>query len=40
MMDLFFGLYSFCKVHGTIKTPPAVAAEITDHIWTVRELAK
>jgi transposase-like protein/IS1 family transposase len=38
MMDLFFGVYNFCKVHGTIKTSPAVAAGITDHVWTVREL--
>jgi hypothetical protein len=38
MMDLFFGVYNFCKIHGTIKTTPAVAAGITDHVWTVREL--
>jgi IS1 family transposase len=38
MMDLYFGVYNFCKVHGTLKTSPAVAAGITDHVWTVREL--
>jgi hypothetical protein len=37
-MDLFVGVYNFCKVHGTIKTTPAVAAGLTDHAWTVREL--
>jgi IS1 family transposase len=38
MMELFFGVYNFCKVHGSTKTSPAVAAGITDHVWTVREL--
>jgi hypothetical protein len=38
MMNVFFGVYNFCKVHGTIKTTPAVAAGITDRVWTVREL--
>jgi IS1 family transposase/transposase-like protein len=38
MMDLFFGVYNFCKVHGTLKTTPAVAAGLTDHVWTIREL--
>ena len=38
MMDVCFAVYNFCKVHGTIKTTPAVAAGITDHVWTVREL--
>lgn len=38
MMNLYLGVYNFCKVHGTLKTTPAVAAGLTDHIWTVREL--
>jgi IS1 family transposase len=38
MMDVFFSVYNFCKVHGTLKTTPAVAAGITDHVWTIREL--
>jgi hypothetical protein len=38
MMDVFFGVYNFCKKHATLKTSPAVAAGITDHVWTVREL--
>lgn len=28
MMHVFFGVYNFCKVHGTIKTTPAVAAGV------------
>ena len=38
MMALFIGVYNFCKVHSTLKTTPAVAAGLTDHIWTVRGL--
>jgi hypothetical protein len=38
MLNLFFGVYNFCKVHGTLKTTPAVAAGLTDHVWTVCEL--
>lgn len=30
--------YNFCKKHGTVKTSPAVAAGVTDHIWTVEEM--
>jgi hypothetical protein len=38
MMNVFFGVFNFCKKHGTLKTSPAVAAGITDHFWTIREL--
>jgi transposase-like protein/IS1 family transposase len=38
MMNVFFGVYNFCKKHGTLKTSPAVAAGIADHVWTIREL--
>jgi hypothetical protein len=38
MMNLFIGVYNFYKVHGTIKTTPAVAAGLTEHVWTIREL--
>jgi len=35
---LFFAYYDFCRVHSTIKTTPAVAAGLTDHVWSVEEL--
>jgi IS1 family transposase/transposase-like protein len=38
MMNLFIGVFNFCKKHGTLKTSPAVAAGLTDHVWTIREL--
>ena len=30
--------YNFCRVHKTLGTTPAVAAGITDHVWTLDEL--
>jgi IS1 family transposase len=38
MMNVFIGVFNFCKVHGTLKTSPAVAAGLTDRVWSVREL--
>jgi hypothetical protein len=43
---LSVGLYNFCRGHGSLKSiqdthvqhrSPAMAAKLTDHIWTVRE---
>lgn len=33
-----FMYYNFCRVHMTIKTTPAVAAGVADHVWTVEEM--
>jgi transposase-like protein/IS1 family transposase len=38
MLGLFFAWYNFCRVHATIKTTPAVAQGLTDHVWTIEEL--
>ena len=35
---LHFAHYNFIRVHRTLKTTPAMAAGITDHIWTWEEL--
>jgi hypothetical protein len=32
--------YNFVRVHQTLKTTPAVAAGVTDHRWTLREIAE
>jgi IS1 family transposase len=37
-LALYFAYYNFCRVHGTLKTTPAVAAGLTDHTWSVAEL--
>ncbi len=35
---LHFAWYNFCRVHKSIRMTPAMAAGITDHIWTIPEL--
>jgi IS1 family transposase len=37
-MALHFANYNLCRVHRTLRTTPAMAAGITDHVWTVAEL--
>ena len=37
-VGLHFMYYNFCRVHQTLKTTPAVAAGITDHVWKLNEL--
>lgn len=44
-VSLFFTFYNFCKPHLTltkaargIKTTPAMAAGLSDHVWTVEEI--
>jgi hypothetical protein len=37
-LAFFFAFYNFCRVHSTIKKTPAMAAGLTDHVWTVEEL--
>jgi IS1 family transposase len=37
-ISLHFMHYNFCRVHSTLKTTPAVAAGVTDHVWTLDEL--
>jgi hypothetical protein len=35
---VWFAFYNFCRVHKTLRITPTMAAGITDHIWSVREL--
>ena len=31
-------VYNFCRVHTTLQGTPAMAADLTDHVWSVSEL--
>jgi hypothetical protein len=33
-------VYNFCHVHATLDGTPAMAAELTDHIWSMDELIR
>jgi transposase-like protein/IS1 family transposase len=35
---LYFGHYNFVRVHGSLRTTPAMAAGVTDHLWSIEEL--
>jgi IS1 family transposase len=37
-VSLHFAYYNLCRVHKTLGTTPAVAAGVTDHVWTLAEL--
>lgn len=30
--------YNFCRVHETLKVTPAMALDVTDHVWSVAEM--
>jgi IS1 family transposase len=35
---LHFAYYNFVRVHQTLRVTPAMAAQVTDHLWTLGEL--
>lgn len=35
---LHFAWYNFVRVHQTLRTTPAMAANLTDHLWTLEDL--
>jgi hypothetical protein len=36
---LHFAHYNFVRVHSSLRVTPAMAAGITDHLWTMEDLA-
>jgi hypothetical protein len=39
-LALHFMHYNFCRKHSTIRTTPAIAAGLTDRMWTLHDLAQ
>jgi len=37
-VSLHFMHYNFCRIHSTLKITPAMAAGVTDHVWSLGEL--
>jgi IS1 family transposase len=37
-ITLWFTFYNFCRIHKSLRVTPAMAAGITDRVWSVREL--
>ena len=39
-MALHFLYYNFVRIHQTLKTPPAMAAGVTDRLWEVSDMGE
>jgi IS1 family transposase len=39
-LALYFMYYNFCRVHQTLRITPAMAANISDHVWEISEIVK
>ncbi len=39
-VSIHFLHYNFARVHTTLKTTPAVAAGVADHVWTLTEIVE
>jgi IS1 family transposase len=37
-VEIYFMHYNFCRVHQSLRITPAMAAGITDHVWSVEEV--
>ena len=37
-LSLFFMHYNFCRIHMSLRVTPAMAAGITDHVWSLDEV--
>jgi len=35
---LYFAHYNFVRIHGSVRMTPAMAANVTDHLWTIEEM--
>ena len=33
-------VYNFCHIHATLEGTPAMAADLTDHVWSIDELIR
>lgn len=39
-VSLHFMHYNFARIHKTLRVTPAMAAGISDHVWSLEEIAK
>jgi hypothetical protein len=37
-VSLYVAHYNFCRVHESLRTTPAFAQHVTDHVWSIGEL--
>ena len=39
-LALYFAFHNFCRIHKTLKITPAMAAGITDRLWSLEDIAE
>ena len=39
MVAIHFMHYNFARIHKTLRVTPAMAAGISDHVWSLEEIA-
>jgi hypothetical protein len=37
---LYFVHYNFARIHGTLRKTPAMAAGLSDHVWSIEEIVR
>lgn len=37
-LALYFVFYNFCRIHKTLRMSPAMAAGVTDHLWSLEDV--
>ena len=37
-LALYFAFYNFCRIHRTLRMSPAMAAGITDRLWSLKDV--
>jgi hypothetical protein len=37
-LALYFASYNFCRIHKTLRMSPAMAAGITDRLWSMEDI--
>lgn len=37
-LALYFAFYNFCRIHKTLKVTPAMAAGVTDRLWSLEDV--
>jgi hypothetical protein len=37
-LALYFAFYNFCRIHKSLRVTPAMAAGITDRLWTLEDI--
>jgi hypothetical protein len=35
---IYFMHYNFCRIHQSLRITPAMAAGVTDHVWSIEEV--